>query len=103
MPGYGSYYTYPDVGRIAGEAAVFYSQGPAVVDRSTTLSNSNRKVRKEKKSCEIPGRDIEQNLRIPGTICAQVIGPQQSPPVHQQSHRSSTYSGVEGRGSGAVG
>jgi hypothetical protein len=29
----GSYYTYP-VGRIAGEVAVFYSQGPAVVDRS---------------------------------------------------------------------
>ena len=48
-------------------------------------------------------RDIEQNLRMPGTICAQVIGPQQSSPVHQQAHRSSTYSGVEGRGSGAVG
>jgi hypothetical protein len=52
----GSCYTYR-VGRIAGEVAVFYIQGPAVPDRSAALC-SNRKVRKEKKSCEIPGRDI---------------------------------------------
>jgi hypothetical protein len=31
-----SYYTY-HVGRIAGEVAVFDSQGPAVVDRSANL------------------------------------------------------------------
>jgi hypothetical protein len=30
----GSYYTYPVVGRIAGEVAVFDSQGPEVLDRS---------------------------------------------------------------------
>ena len=42
----GSYYTYPGVGRIAGEVAVFDSQGPVVVDRSAALSKSNRKVRK---------------------------------------------------------
>jgi hypothetical protein len=32
----GSYYTYL-AGRIAGEVAVFYSQGPAVGDRSSIL------------------------------------------------------------------
>jgi len=33
----GSYYTYPAVDRIAGEVAVFCSQGPGVVDRSAVL------------------------------------------------------------------
>ena len=33
----GSYYTYQAVGRIAGEVAVFDSQGPFVVDRSANL------------------------------------------------------------------
>jgi hypothetical protein len=34
-----SYYTYR-VGRIAGEVAVFDSQGPVVVDRSSILFES---------------------------------------------------------------
>ena len=33
----GSYYTYIAVDRIAGEVAVFDSQGPGVVDRSAPL------------------------------------------------------------------
>jgi hypothetical protein len=53
----GSYYTYR-AGRIVGEAAVFDSQGPVVVDRPAALQIATEKLEKSRKVVKIPGRDI---------------------------------------------
>ena len=57
----GSYYTYV-VGRIAGEVAVFDSQGPVVEDRSAVLCIATEKLEKRRTLVKIPGRDFEHFL-----------------------------------------